>query len=157
MTPERARAPRGQRAPGHVPRNRGRVTTILGALTLTGLSALMTIEGGTSGPVFLAFVLQVLLPSLRPGDIVVLDNLAAHKMQPVREAIESVGARLLFLPPYSPELNPIELCWSKLKHILKRMEARTPESLLAAIRLAAQEIRPQDAAAWFRHCGYQLT
>lgn len=155
MTREYARAPKGVRAGGEVPRNRGPVTTMLGAMDANGVRTLMTIEGGTSAEVFQAFVEQMLVPKLRKGDIVVWDNLGAHKTVAARAAIEKAGARLMFLPPYSPDLNPIELCWSKLKQELKRLRARTHAALDAAIAAAMDRITPQDAQGWFRHCGYR--
>ena len=154
MTPDYARAPRGQRVEDDVPRNRGTATTMIGALGVAGLLGMMTIEGGTDTPVFEAFVEHLLLPKLKPGDIVVLDNVGAHRPAHIRTLVESVGAKLLFLPPYSPDLNPIEECWSKLKAKLKCIAARTRESLDDAIARAMTFITPSDAAGWFRHCGY---
>jgi transposase len=157
MTRDRARSPKGERAHGKVPRNRGVVTTILGALTLAGLSAVMTVEGATSGNVFTAYVKRVLAPTLRPGNVVVLDNLGAHKVPEAREAIEAAGARLLFLPPYSPDLNPIEETWSKVKGHLRSQEPRTIEDLDRSVADAAERVTPSDAAGWIQHAGYQLT
>jgi transposase len=156
MTPTRGRAPKGERVVGRVPRNRGTVTTVLGALNLTGFTALMTIEGATDGLVFSTFVTKFLVPTLRHGDVVVLDNLGAHKVEAARAAIEAVGARLLFQPPYAPELNPIELAWSKIKNELRKAGARTIELLDAAIAAAARKVSWRDAAGWFSHCGYQV-
>ena len=119
MTREYGRAPRGERVQGSVPRNRGEVTTMIGALDVRGTRAMMTVEGGTDADVFEAFVEQVLVPKLRLGDVVVLDNVGAHKPDRIRRLVEAAGARLLFLPPYSPDLNPIELGWSKLKAVLR--------------------------------------
>ncbi len=133
MTPDRGLAPRGQRYPEAVPRNRGTVTTVIGALGLRGLFALMTLEGGTCGETFLAYVQQVLAPELRKGDIVVWDNLAAHKSEAVRKAIEAAGATLRFLPPYSPDLNPIELAWSFVKRLIR---ARRPATEMGWTRHA---------------------
>jgi transposase len=155
MTREYARAPRGERAHGQVPRNRGEVTTMLGALDARGVRALMTVEGGTDADVFEAFLEQVLVRKLRPGDIVVLDNVGAHKPHRMRQLVEAAGARLLFLPPYSPDLNPIELCWSKLKGALKDFGARTRDALDQAIKRATDLVGSDDAVAWFRHCGYE--
>lgn len=123
MTRTRARAPRGKRAVAVVPRNRGRVLTMIGAMSLDGFEALMQVVGGTSAAVFETFVREHLGPRLRPGDIVVLDNLKAHHANGIRELIESFGARVVYLPPYSPDLNPIELAWSKIKdqgHLARR-------------------------------------
>jgi transposase len=154
MTRDYARAPRGERAPGFVPRNRGTVTTMLGALDIRGVRALMTVEGGTDADVFEAFLQHVLVPKLRPGDIVILDNVGAHKPEAMRNLIERAGASLIFLPPYSPDMNPIELCWSKLKAALKDFGARTVEDLHQAIRRAMDLVCADDAMGWFTHCGY---
>ena len=156
MTREYARAPRGERAHDSIPRNRGTVTTMLGAITLEGMTAMMTIEGGTCKEVFLAFVEQVLVPTLEPGDFVVLDNLGAHRSRRALDAIRNAGATPVFLPPYSPELNPIELAWSKLKGMLRDYKARTREALDEAIARAMPRITTKDAAGWFRHCGYAV-
>lgn len=154
MTREYAWAPRGARAEDAVPRNRGTVTTLIGALTTDGLIAMMTIEGGTSGDVFVVYVEKVLLPELRPGDLVVMDNLGAHKDVRVKPLIESVGARVVYQPPYSPDLNPIELAWSKVKWWLRMAKARTREALDLAVAMVMDMVTPEDAVAWFRHCGY---
>jgi transposase len=148
------RAPTGERAVGSAPRNYGANVTLLGALGVTGLAALMTVEGATDGAVFRAFVEQVLCPTLAAGDIVVMDNLSVHKVAGIREAIEGCGAQLLYLPPYSPDLSPIEQCWSKLKTILRGVGARTREALETAITEAMERITGSDAIAWFAHCGY---
>jgi transposase len=153
MTRDYGRAPRGHRVHGSVPRNCGEVTTMIGALDVRGMRGMMTVEGGTDADVFEAFVEQLLIPKLRPGDIVVLDNVGAHNR--VRQLVEAAGARLLFLPPYSPDLNPIELGWSKLKGVLKDFGARTRDALDVAIRRAMDLIGADDARAWFTHCGYQ--
>jgi transposase len=155
MTHEYAWAPRGMRIVGRVPRNRGTVLTMLGALTLDGVSAIMTNEGGTNREVFLRFVREHLVPVLKPGDVVVMDNLAAHHARGVRELLEAAGARPLYMPAYSPDLNAIELCWSKLKGILKSIGARTVLKLRHAVAAAAERITPQDARGWFAHCGVQ--
>lgn len=155
MTREYARAPRGQSAPtGTVPRNAGTVTTMIGALDMKGVRAMMTIEGATDAEVFETFLERFLLRRLKPGDIVVLDNVGAHRTAEVRRLIRSAGARVLYLPPYSPDLNPIELAWSKLKALLRDFGARTRDALDDAIRRAMDLIDGQDAAAWFAHCGY---
>ena len=155
MTRDYGRAPRGERVHGSVPRNRGEVTTMLGALDVRGIRAMMTVEGGTDADVFEAFTEQVLVPKLRRGDIVVLDNVGAHKPDRIRQLVEEAGARLLFLPPYSPDLNPIEPAWSKLKGILKDFGARSRDALDVAIRRAMDLIGADDARAWFTYCGYQ--
>lgn len=139
-----------------VPRNRGTVLTMIGALTLDGLTAMMTVEGGTSGDVFVAYVKHVLLPELRPGDIVVMDNLGAHKDVRVRPLIESAGAFVKYLPPYSPDLNPIEMAWSKVKQFLRTAKARSREALETALRWAMDITTASDAEGWFNECGYPV-
>ena len=116
----------------------------------------MSIEGGTDGAVFRTYVEQVLAPRLRPGQLVVMDNLKAHKVAGIREAIEARGARLQYLPPYSPELSPIELAWSKVKAFLRAQEARTRETLEHALTEALNTLTPRDAQQWFHHCGYRI-
>lgn len=155
MTRQYARAPRGQRAPGRKPFRWGPNITILGALRSTGLKAVMTVEGGTTREVFLAYLRQVLVPTLKPGDVVVMDNLSAHKVPGVREAIAAVGASVLYLPPYSFDFNPIELAWSKLKEFLRGSEARSRDALDCAIADGMKLISRRDATAWLRHCGYR--
>ncbi|MCY1075713.1 IS630 family transposase [Archangium lansingense] len=154
MTGEYARAPRGERVHDCVPRIRGCVLTMLGAMDCRGLRTLMTIEGATTAEVFDAFVEHFLVPELKPGDVVVLDNVGAHKPVYIRQRIEAAGAFVLFLPPYSPDLNPIELCWSKFKRLLQHAEARTRDEFDAAIAEAMKAITPDDAMGWFRHCGF---
>ena len=151
-----ARAPKGQRVCGSVPRNYGENVTMLGALSLSGVEALMTVNGATDGDIFLAFVREVLAPALHEGDVVIWDNLSAHRSQAVSEAVESRGARLIFLPPYSPDMNPIERCWSKIKTFLRAAKARTREALETAIKQALATVTESDARAWFTHCGYTL-
>jgi transposase len=155
MTREFGRAPRGERLEDRVPRNRGDVITMIGALTTEGLTAMMTIEGGTSGDVFATYVERVLLPELSAGDFVVLDNLGAHRDQRTRELIESVGAKLIFLPPYSPDLNPIEYAWSKVKSLLKLAKARSHEALDEAFGYVLNIVTSKDAQGWIGHCGYR--
>jgi transposase len=156
MTRLYGRAPKGHRVCGHVPQNWGRNITMLAALSTTGVDATMTVEGATDTDVFCAYVSEVLSPTLVKGDIVVMDNLSAHKAQRVRELIEARGARLLYLPPYSPDFNPIERCWSKIKTFLRAAKARTGEKLDEAIKQAFATITEADARAWFTHCGYAL-
>ena len=124
--------------------------TILGAMSLDGMVATMTIEEATDADIFLAFVEQVLCPALKQGDLVVMDNLSSHKVSAVRAGIESTGAQLLYLPPYSPDLNPIEKAWAKLKQLLRSAQARTKEMLEQAIADALKMITPENAKAWFR-------
>jgi transposase len=156
MTREYARGPRGERVQGYVPRNRGTVTTMIGAMGLDGVRAMMTVEGATDAEVFDTFVTHLLVPKLKPGDIVVLDNVGAHKPEAALARIRAAGARVLFLPPYSPDLNPIEHCWSKVKAFLKKFEALTVASLDAAIARAIELVTPKDALGWFEHCGYPV-
>ena len=127
---------------------------MLSAMRVDGSTAPMVIEGPTDAEVFEAYVGQVLLQSLRPGDIVVMDNLAPHKKPSVVAAIEAAGAEVWFLPPYSPDFNPIEKMWSKIKAFLRKAKARTWEALLAAIKEAPQDVSGSDARNWFQSCGY---
>lgn len=154
MTRTHGRSRRGDRVYGVVPRNRGKVLTVIGALGLEGVRAHMEVEGGTTGEVFLQYLREHLVPALRPGDVVVMDNLGAHHATAVRPLIESAGAKVLYLPPYSCDLNPIELTWSKLKAVLRRIGARTVERLRQAVAEAFQAVRPCDAEGWFGHCGF---
>jgi transposase len=154
MTRRYGWAPRPQRVSEAVPAGHWRTLTVLAALTVEGVLASMTIESPTDGDVFLAFLEQVLGPRLEPGHIVVLDNLGAHKVDGVRGLIESRGAQLLYLPPYSPDFNPIEQAWSKLKQLLRGARARVLDQLEPAIARAIAAITPQNAQAFFRHCGY---
>jgi hypothetical protein len=157
MTRTHGRAPEGERLVGEsVPRNRGKVTTVLGALSLQGLVAHLVVEGGTSLEVWGRFVLDVLVPVLQTGDVVVWDNLAAHKCHALIDVIESRGARVVFLPPYSPDFSPIEPAWSKLKALLRKWRLRTHGALHLGIQLALCAITPHDAAGYFGHCGYPV-
>jgi transposase len=157
MTRPWGRAPKGERICEATPQGRWEVLTTLGAMSLRGIDAAMTIESATDGEVFTAYVEQVLCMQLRPGDVVVMDNLSAHKVAGIRALIESRGAQLLYLPPYSPDLNPIEKAWSKFKKFLRDAKARTQEALDQAVTDALKTITADNAAAWFRHCGYQGT
>ena len=154
MTPRRARAPRGQRAYGTVPRNRGDNVTLVAALGVGGLGPAMTLPGALDGPAFAAYVREFLTPALVPGQTVVLDNLAVHKGAAIRRLIEAAGCALLFLPPHSPDFAPIEHAFGKVKAHLRRTGARTRETLDAALAAALDTITAQDAIGWFRHCGY---
>jgi transposase len=127
---------------------------MIGSLRLDGSTACLAIEGATDTEVFRTYVAQVLVPTLRPGDLVIMDNLAPHKSDPTLELITQAGAQALFLPAYSPDLNPIEKMWSKVKNSLRRQEARTPEQLVTAIATALAEVTAQDAAHWFASCSY---
>jgi transposase len=151
----RARAPKGQRAYGKVPRNRGKNTTLIAAITLEGaMGDAMTVEGATDAEAFEAYVGHFLAPSLREGQVVVLDGLGAHRTDRVRELVEATGAELLFLPSYSPDLNPIEEAFSKIKQLVRKVGARTREALVEAIGRALAAVTPEDAAGWFAHAGY---
>ena len=156
MTRRYARAPRGFRAVGSVPLNYGQNLTVLAALDCRGIRASMLVPGAVDGTVFLRFLTQVLGPQLRPGDIVVLDNLAAHKVAGVVAAIEARGATVCYLPPYSPDYNPIEPAWSKIKEILRAAGARTKRKLYRALKGALAAVSASDARGWFAHCGYAL-
>lgn len=156
MTRLRGRALRGQRVRAKAPAGHWRSTTMLAALRLDGSTAAMAIEAATDTEVFRAYVAQVLCPSLRPGDIVIMDNLSPHKSEPTLALIEAVGASVLFLPAYSPDFNPIEKMWSKVKESLRSAEARTHEALVAAIAAALDCVTAQDALHWFASCGYSF-
>jgi transposase len=152
MTRLYARALGGQRIHEATPGGHWKILTILGALSLRGMIASMTIEAATDTEVFLAYVEHVLCPALKPGDVVVMDNLSSHKVNGVRELIQQTGADLLYLPPYSPDLNPIEKAWAKLKQLLRKAKARTREALDQAIAEALILITADNAQAWFHHC-----
>ena len=156
MTRTHARAARGRRAPGKVPWGRWERLTVIGALAPDGVLAAMSIAAATGTRVFLAFVEQVLIPALRgrPDVIVVMDNLAADKAEAVRAALEAAGIAYRYLPSYSPDLNPIEPCWSKLKGRLRTEAARSLDALEAALGPALATITAQDARGWFRLAGY---
>jgi transposase len=156
LTPLYARAPKGERAEGSVPRNRGKNTTLIAALTLEGVGAAMILEGSANMTAFELYVEHVLAPSLHAGQIVVMDNLQAHKSARAKQTIEAKGCQLLFLPGYSPDLSPIEEAFSKLKTALRRAGARTREALEEAIGQALLTITDRDAQGWFQHCGYAL-
>jgi transposase len=156
MTRRYGRAPRGTRVIGSVPQNYGQNLTMLGTLGDQGLQAVMTVEGATDAEVFRTYVKRVLGPTLRPGDIVVMDNLRAHKAVGVQQALARRGARLLYLPPYSPDLSPIEPCWSKVKTALRKAKARARDALDTAITRALTTVTAADAHSWFVYCGYAL-
>lgn len=151
------RALRGQRARDAAPHGHWGVRTLIGALFGDGRTACMTIDAPTDGEIFYQYVVHILVPQLRSGNIVVLDNLRSHKQQRVIDAIQAAGARVEFLPPYSPDLNPIEKMWSKVKAILRKLAARTSEALDEAIRVALESITAADAAAWLASCGYTIS
>ena len=155
LTRRYARAPRGARAPDAVPQNWD-TTTILGALSSQALVASMSVVGSCDTDVFLVFLDQVLAPALRPGDVVIRDNLAVHKVAGVAERLAQAKAKLVYLPPYSPDLNPIEKCWSPLKERLRTAKARTQEALEQALAQAVAAITSSDAQSWFTSCGYGI-
>ena len=157
MTRAYGRASRGERVVDHVPAGTYHATTMMGALRLDGTVAAMVYEGGTDVPVMQTFAETELRRILRPGDIVVMDNLSAHKDPEVIAAVEQAGASVWHLPPYSPDFNPIEQMWSKVKEILRSLEARTAEALLDAIGVALRAVTATDAHGWFAHCGYRNT
>lgn len=148
------RGPKGGRVVGSVPKNWGDSVTVAACLTEDGIVAPFYRHGSMNGEWMEAYVEQLLVPELREGDIVVMDNLGAHKSKRVREAIENAGARLVFLPPYSPDFNPIELAWSKMKAHLRTVAARSYDLLLDAVADALRRISPKDAHAFIRNCGY---
>lgn len=156
MTRLRARTKGGARAYDQTPSGHWSTTTMISALRLDGQTACMVLPGATDRAAFVQYVRHVLAPTLRPGDVVVMDNLSSHKDPLVREIIEACQARLIYLPPYSPDLNPIEKMWSKIKEALRSAKARTEEALLEAIRWALEQVTPQDAQGWFASCGYVL-
>ena len=155
MTRPRGRAYRGQRVLASVPHGHWKTTTFLAALRCSGLTAPLVVDGAINGAIFLSWVQQQLVPTLQSGDIVVMDNLQSHKVAGVREAISSVGARVLYLPPYSPDLNPIETVFSKFKWIIKSLEHRTVESLWQACGDVSQLFPEHECRRHFRHCGYR--
>lgn len=154
LTPLTGRAPRGQRCVGHVPRNWGQSTTLLAGMSWHGIVAALVVEGATDQVIFETFVTEVLAPQLVPGQVVVWDNLSVHKSSRARQAIAERGCELRFLPAYSPDYNPIEQAFSKLKASLRRTEARTQARLWEAIADGLRRITTADARGWFRHCGY---
>ena len=154
MTRTRGRSPRGERLVCPVPHGHWQTTTFVAALGAGGMAAPMVIDGAMTGDLFVAYVEQVLAPVLRPGDVVVLDNLACHKRAGARRAIEAAGCGVLFLPPYSPDLNPIELAFSKLKGLLRAAGERTVDGLWAFLGRALDAFGPAECANYFRHCGY---
>ncbi len=152
-----ARAPRGERAFGKVPRNWGKNLTLIAAMSAEGMGQAMSVEGATDGAAFEAYVKHFLLPTLKEGQMIIMDNLQVHKSTKVRKLVESAGASVLFLPPYSPDFSPIEEAFSKIKAILRSIEARTQQTLLEAIGQALDAVSQRDALGWFAHCGYRLT
>ena len=154
MTRRYGRAKRGQRLVAAVPHGHWKTTTFVGALRCDGLTAPLVIDGPINGELFVAYVEQNQKPTLKPGDVVIMDNLRVHKMAAVRQAIEASGATLLFIPPYSPDLNPIELAFSKLKALLRATALRATEALWKAVGELCGNFSPEECANYFRHDGY---
>lgn len=154
MTRLRGRAPRGERLVDKTPHGHWMTTTLIAALGIEGMRCSTVVDGAVNRDVFTAFVEHVLVPALRPGDVVVMDNLSSHKGDRVRDLIEGAGAELRFLPPYSPDLNPIELVFSKLKQLLRSLASRTKEALWHSMQAVLDQITPSDAANCYRHAGY---
>lgn len=154
MGRKNGRAPVGERLVCAVPHGHWKTTTFVAALRVGGLSCPLVIDGAVNGDVFVAYVEQQLAPSLRPGDVVVMDNLSSHKRAGVRTAIEAAGARLVYLPPYSPDLNPIELAFSKLKGLLRKAGRRTVEGLWSFLGDTLDLFSAEECHNYFRHCGY---
>jgi transposase len=152
LTRHYGRAPKGERVREAVPHGHWKTLSIVGALSTLGVQASMTVEAATDANVFLAFVQHVLAPTLRPGQIVIMDNLSAHKQRKVRRLLAARQCRLWYLPPYSPDLNPIELAWSKLKTFLRGAKAGLRPALEQAVGEGLRTITPKDAKNWFRHC-----
>lgn len=156
MTRLRGRCPVGERLIAKVPHGHWKTTTLIAALGIEGIRCSTVVDGAVNADVFEAFVAQVLVPQLRPGDVVVMDNLSSHKRSATRVLIAAAGAQVLFLPPYSPDLNPIEMIFAKLKHLLRSLGCRTREALWGVMQSVLDQITASDAANCFRHCGYTL-
>lgn len=157
MTRLRGRCPRGERLVDKVPHGHWMTTTLIGALGTDGVRCSTVVDGPVNAEIFTAFVEQVLCPTLRPGEIVVMDNLSSHKGAEVRRLIESRGAELVYLPPYSPDLSPIEPAFSKIKQLLRGLACRTREALWTSMQSVLDTVSPSDASNFFTHCGYQHT
>jgi transposase len=156
MTRLRGRAMRGERLVAKAPHGHWNTTTLIGALGIDGVRCSTVVDGPVNGDIFQAFIDQVLCPVLRPGDVVVMDNLASHKNPRVRWSIEAAGATLIYLPPYSPDYSPIEPAFSKIKQLLRGLAARTRESLWTSMQSILDTVTPSDARHFFAHCGYPL-
>ena len=156
MTRRYGRAPRGERVHDSAPRNYGMHTSVIGAMGLRGLVATLAVEGAVDTPCFDAYIERMRAPRLRRGDVVVLDNLGAHRASRIEEVAESRGAQVLWLAPYSPDFSPIEQCWSKIKGYLRGAKARTGEELDQALAQAIKLVTKADIRGWFKHCGYSL-
>jgi transposase len=156
LTRRYGRAAPGERVRDQVPGDRGGNLSTIGAIGVDGIRTGLSVPGAIDGETMLFFVEELLVPTLTRGDIVLMDNASIHKLDDIEDAIEAAGAGLLFLPPYSPDLNPIEHAWSKVKARLRALKPRTPPALLDALVTAFAAITPQDLQGWFRHCGYQI-
>ena len=157
MARPRGRAPRGERLVSAVPHGHWKTTTFVAGLRPAGVVAPLVLDGPMNGATFRAYVEQMLAPVLRPGDVVIMDNLSAHKVDGVRQAIEARGAELVYLPPYAPDLNPIEQLFARLKALLRTAAARTVSTLWAAIGALLENFEPDECANYFRHAGYGAT
>ena len=151
------RAAPDQRVVDRAPQLSGPQTTTLAVIGLMGITAPLVLSGAVNGTVFYGYIAQCVVPTLQPGDVLFMDNLSAHKVAGIEALIEAQGAQLIYLPPYSPDFNPIELAWSKVKTILRRLKARTFPDLMAALKQALLAITPHDIQGWFAHCGYAIT
>ena len=156
MTRLRGRAPIGERLVAKVPHGHWKTTTLVAALDHRGMRCAITVDGAINQDLFESFVAKVLVGVLKPGDIVVMDNLSSHKGATVRALIESIGATVLYLPPYSPDLNPIEMGFSKIKQLMRSAEHRSREALWSDMQRMLDQITPSDAQGFFRHCGYAI-
>ena len=156
MTRLRGRAPRGERLIDKTPHGHWKTTTLIAALGISGMRCSTVVDGAVNGDIFEAFVEQVLVPELRSGDVVIMDNLSSHKRQRIRKLIEAAGAHLVFLPAYSPDLNPIELIFAKVKQLLRSLACRTRDALWKAMQSVLDQVTPSDAINCYKHCGYTL-
>ncbi len=156
MTRLRGRAPRGERLIDKIPHGHWQTTTLIAALGARGVRCSTVVDGAVNADIFESFVEHVLTPELRPGDVVIMDNLSSHKRVRTRELIDATGARLEFLPPYSPDLNPIEMIFSKLKQLLRSLGHRTRDALWTAMQGVLDQVTASDAQNCFEHCGYPL-
>jgi len=156
MTRLRGRAPRGERLIAKTPHGHWKTTTLIAALGIAGMRCSTVVDGAINGDVFEAFVEQVLVPHLRNGDVVVMDNLSSHKRSRTRLLIEAAGAHLAFLPPYSPDLNPIEMIFAKIKQCLRSLACRTRQALWESMQSVLDKVTPTDATNCYRHCGYAI-
>ena len=156
MTRLRGRSPRGQRLIDKTPHGHWKTTTLIAALGIGGMRCSTVVDGAVNGDVFEAFVEQVLVPELQSGDVVIMDNLSSHKRQRIRELVKGAGASLVFLPPYSPDLNPIEMIFAKVKQLLRSLACRTREALWESMQSVLDQVTPTDALNCYKHCGYTL-